>query len=386
MAYVEKSTNAITFVVPVLAVAIIFAILRQFIFVKPISFPSKSNSRSKFISNSNYKLHKSRNHNRHERKHSNFGFYNNNHSAQQNHENDNDNYDPNATDDNKTNISIGNDIEDDSQNPPLATREIVKKTTSSKKKDVAPPTADKSRANKNRPKPTGNEAAFKDRNTGRAANRSKPTDAAEEGKKGGKPNKYNTPTDRRSRSGKTDSEKKLKQAGWTDKDAKREAETEAAVDEDVDDEFAEDAQDEAEQGPAKKSLQEYLAELEASKQAVDGTTPPPSAPSVKSVDGEVLVKSKESFIPASVQKKEKAKSKKEKQTLDFDVNFADEVPPPRDGNRPRRGGAPRGRGGARGGFRRGGDNNAPSGAPKGGKKPFVKKASVLDDKNFPSLG
>lgn len=258
---------------------------------------------------------------------------------------------------------LGNDVEEvDSRAP----REVVKKTTSSKKSDVPPPSANKDRANKNRPQATGNEAAYKDGKAGRAANKAK---GVEEPKASKKPVKGGK-TDRHSRTGKSDTQKRVKQAGWT-ADGEGELENELEGAEDAAEELKEDSEDK----PAKKSLQDYLKEKEASTIG--------AAREIRKVesagDDEVLVKEQESFIAPTKTKNVKSKALKNKTFLDFDATFADDLPKPtstrgRGNNTRGRGSNTRGRGNARGGR-----------APRGGKAPKADAPSINDEANFPSL-
>ncbi|KAH3687126.1 hypothetical protein WICPIJ_001881 [Wickerhamomyces pijperi] len=262
-----------------------------------------------------------------------------------------------------TSNHLCNDV--DADVPALAPREIVKKSTSSKKTDAAPASADKSKARNNRPQPTGNEAAIKDKSAGRSANKAKGVEEAKPASrrpaKGGK-------TDRHSKTGKTDSEKKIKQAGWkADGEAELEAETEGAKD------AAEEAAAAVEEAkPAGKSLEEYLNE----KTEFVGTQR--EGRKVEAIEGEVVVKADETFIAATKTKAVKSKALKQKTFLDFDATFADEAPreraPSTRGNsKPTRGGrAPRG-----------------AKAPRGTKAPRAPKApagpSINDEASFPSL-
>lgn len=239
----------------------------------------------------------------------------------------------------------------------------MKKSTSSKKTDTAPPSANKARASKNpKAKPTGNEAAFKDKAAGRSANKSKAVaDSAVEKKSSGKK------TDRHSRSGKSDSDKKIRNAGWT---ADGETELENEI------EGAEDAAEEliAENKPVKKSLADYLNERTVF------AAPTRAARKVEALDdAAVVVKEQEDFIAATKTKNVKSKALKTKQTLDFEATFADETftpsaPSSRGGRGSSRGGrggnASRGRGAAKGA------------APKGKKGPA---GPAVNDVNFPSL-
>lgn len=250
---------------------------------------------------------------------------------------------------------LGNDVEDATVvvAPP---KEIVKKNTSSKKADVPPPSADPARANKNRPKPTGNEAAFKDKAAGRKTNRSK---AAPEGNP--KRSNVRKATDRHSRTGKVDSEKKVKQA-WGD-DNKEQDDEEAAA-KDAAAELAAD-QEASEEGSNKKSLKDYLEEV--SKNDLNKT--PASKKTVEKFnDAELFVKEQEVFAEPTKVKPLKSKQLKTKQFLNFDATFSDDLPKPRRTNNT----APR-RGGKKGG------NNTRKAAPASSSKPAVTAA------NFPAL-
>ncbi|CCH46882.1 Suppressor protein STM1 [Wickerhamomyces ciferrii] len=261
---------------------------------------------------------------------------------------------------------LGNDIEEADASF-KAPREIVKKNTSSKKTDTAPPSANKDRANKNRPQATGNEAALKAGKAGREANKAKGVEEPVRSKKPVKGGK----TDRHSRSGKTDSDKRVKQAGWT---ADGEAELENELD------GAEDAAEELKEEdnkPAKKSLEDFLKEQEAAL----GVN---SARNVRQVqssgDDEVIAKQEEVFIAPTKTKNVKSKALKTKQFLDFDATFADEAPRPQStrGNNTRGGRGPRGN--TRGRGPRGGNNTR---GPKGPKQ--ASGPSINDEANFPSL-
>lgn len=209
---------------------------------------------------------------------------------------------------------LGNDVEDTTVvvSPP---KEIVKKNTSSKKSDVPPPSADPSKARNNRPKPTGNEAAIRDKAAGRPQNRNKDAPATT------KPKRENRrSTDRQNRTGKTDTSKKVKQ-GWGDDE--KELDQEQAAIADANAELAEDAEEQ----PAdnKKSLKEYLEELKANS-SLDA----PAAKKEVEFDGTQLeAKEADVFAPATKVKKVKSKQLKTKQFLDFDVTFSDSLPKPR---------------------------------------------------------
>ena len=154
---------------------------------------------------------------------------------------------------------LGNDVEEDAA-PSAPSREVVKKNTSSKKSDAAPASADPAKAKKKK-SPTGNEAALKNKNFNKDVAPPQST-ATKHSKK---------PFDRHSRTGKTDSKKKLQQ-GWGQSD-KRELEGEVEGTEDAEAELEAEAEENDESANAipKKSLQEYLAELELSKQELEGS-------------------------------------------------------------------------------------------------------------------
>ncbi|OVF09848.1 putative suppressor protein [Clavispora lusitaniae] len=234
---------------------------------------------------------------------------------------------------------LGNDVEDDVPAP--APKEIVKKTTSSKKADVPPPSADPARAKKQGKKVTGNEAAFKNKPHNKDV--SAPTST---------PPKHQKKTfDRHSRTGKTDSKKKVRQA-WGGDD-KRELEDETAAAGDAAAELAAEGQTGASAGPAAKSLQEYLAELQKAEAQLEGRRPARQAnqgAEDKWTAGEKIEKQTLPFFESQSEKKVKQKATKPKKYLDFNAVFTD------------------------------------SPAPRSAKKPFKKDGKpAVDDKNFPSL-
>ncbi|KAK7677965.1 hypothetical protein QCA50_019046 [Cerrena zonata] len=257
-----------------------------------------------------------------------------------------------------------NDVEDDST-PQLPIREVVKNTSSSKKKDVAPAKADPSRS-KNKPKPTGNEGALKSRNNNKNVEAPSSTPSKH----------YKRPFDRHSRSGKADSGKKVRQ-GWGGNDkSELQDETEGLQDA-VEDLEAESGESTTEAVAPKKSLNDYFAELKIKQQELDGSKNLRKAnegAEEKWSQGEVVAKQQESFVESSVAKKAKQKSQKEKKFLDFEATFADEQKPFRSES-------------ARGNFKRGGRRGGAN--AQGGRKPSSKATTAdkkpLDDKNFPSL-
>lgn len=207
---------------------------------------------------------------------------------------------------------------------------------------------------------------MKDKSAGRAANKAKGVEEP----KAPRRQVRATKTDRQNKSGKTDSSKKVKQAGWTpNAEGELEAEVEGA--EDAEEELAEDA----EPKQVKKSFQDYLKEQEAAAPAV--TAPTRTVEAVNEED--IIVKEQESFIQATKTKNLKSKTLKTKTYLDFDATFSDELPK----STPSRGGA---RGGARG---RGNSTRGPRGgkSSRGDRAPRPTKnaAPAINDVDFPSL-
>ncbi|QLQ82333.1 hypothetical protein HG537_0H00940 [Torulaspora globosa] len=253
---------------------------------------------------------------------------------------------------------LGNDVEDADVviSPP---KEIVKKNTSSKKADVPPPSANPARANKNRPRPTGNDAALKDKTAGRQNNRSKDVPESSKTKKTN-PRKS---TDRHSRTGKVDTQKKVNQ-GWGDDKKELSAEAEGELDAQAEAEADNEA--EAAAGIAKMSLQDYLQEKSA-----DTLNKTPGVKKVEALnDAELFKKETEVLAEATKVKNIKSKPQKTKEFLDFDATFVESNPRPRRDfdNKNRRGG----RGGR---AARGGRNNA---------NPVHTNGSI-DTKNLPTL-
>lgn len=269
---------------------------------------------------------------------------------------------------------LGNDVEDDSAAPSLPIKEVVRKNTSSKKADVPPPSADPAKAKK-KSKPTGNEGALKTKNTNKDAPVPQST-ATKHQKK---------PFDRHSRSGKTDSEKKLKQ-GWGESD-RRELDGEVEGTRDAIAELEDESVEETEpvDNTPKKSLQEYLAEQEQKQKELDGAKKLRQAnegAEQKWTAEQRIEKQQEAYFASTHQKKVKAKQPKEKVFLEIEASFSDEQQQFRNNNS--RGG-PRGgaRGGARGGVKRGGAR----GGARGGQGEAKAKATkaAFNEENFPSL-
>lgn len=223
---------------------------------------------------------------------------------------------------------LGNDVEDPNQVvvPP---KEIVKTTTSSKKKDVPPPSANPARANKNRSKPAGNEGAIRDRDNGRRSNKSREVSASATSKR----DNSRRQTDRHSRTGKTDSGKKIRQ-GWGDD--KKELEAEEAGEADAEAEIEADAE-EATKGVKQMSLDDYLKSAQDASHLNKVVEIKP----VEQIEGtELFVKEEEEYVPATKVKTLKSKQLKTKKFLEFDATFQDTQRPKRsfDRRNNRRGG------------------------------------------------
>lgn len=244
---------------------------------------------------------------------------------------------------------LGNDVEDEDAAPAPIPKEIVKKNTSSKKTDVPPASADPARAKKNKKTATGNEAALKNKNGNKDVSAPSST-----------PSKHAKKSfDRHSRTGKTDSKKKIRQ-GWGGDD-KRELEDEANGAGDALAELNADAEAGAPATPATKSLQEYLAELQKAESDLEGRKPARKAnegAEDKWSASEKIQKETAAFVEGTHVKKIKQKAAKEKKFLNFDSVFADEAPRPA--------------------------KKAPFSGKKSGK-PAASQPPSVNDKNFPSL-
>lgn len=262
---------------------------------------------------------------------------------------------------------LGNDVEDPNQVvvPP---KEIVKSTTSSKKQDVPPPSANPARANKNRSKPSGNEGAIRNKDNGRRNNRAKNVSDSADAKR----DNSRKQSDRHSRTGKSDTGKKVRQ-GWGDD--KKELDAEQAAKADAEAEIEADAE-EVTDAVKQVSLADYL------KSADNASTlnKVVEAKPVEQIEGtELFVKEQEEFVPATKVKTLKSKQLKTKKFLDFDVSFQDAQKPKRSFDRKNDN-----RNDNRNNNRRGG---------KGPRKPnakstngnAVQKDNSIDAKNLPSL-
>lgn len=246
---------------------------------------------------------------------------------------------------------LGNDVEDEDAAPAPVPKEIVKKNTSSKKADVPPASADPAKARKNKKPTTGNEAALKSKNGNRDVSAPSST-----------PSKHTKKSfDRHSRTGKTDSKKKIRQ-GWGGDD-KSELADEAAGALDALDELNADAEAGAPAAPAAKSLQDYLAELQKAEADLEGRKPARKAnegAEEKWAASEKIQKEESSFVEGTHVKKYKQKANKEKKFLEFSSVFSDEAASARK-------------------------------APFNKDKKFVKKGKAaaqpkgVNDKDFPSL-
>lgn len=269
---------------------------------------------------------------------------------------------------------LGNDIEEETASniPP---KELVKKTTSSKKTDEAPSKADPAKAKK-KSKVGGNEGAIKNQLNNRSV----------EGP-GATPSKhYKRPFDRHSRDNKSDSGKKTKQS-WGSQRGDNVLEDEVEAAEDAEAELEENDETVVDETP-KKSLQDYFQELKVKQTELDGNKNVRNANEgneSKWNSDQQIVKEKEEYVAPSVEKKTKAKSQKEKKFLDFDAKFADEVPAPRESFRGGRGSSRGGRGSSRGGRGASRGGKVPIRGGKGPRGESGKLPNLTDDKKFPSL-
>lgn len=260
----------------------------------------------------------------------------------------------------------------------------TRKSTSSKKTDEAPvrtvpgASAPKQRAaNVN-----GNEAAFKDKSVGRNANRSRAT-GDDSGRK--PPRKTANRPDRKSQTGKVDSDKKVKM-GWGDDNKELEEEQAAAAI--AKDERSQDAQAEQpvveEEPDNTKTLEEYLAELSTKSVKTDRSVRAPNANAVDSDNKWTAVeKTAEAdlFVGAEA-KKEKVKARKEKSILEPEITFVSESSssgrPSRRDNTAKRSD----RGDRKPGARP--RKNAPKGKPTGGARRSM-NADLGSKAEFPTL-
>lgn len=222
-------------------------------------------------------------------------------------------------------------------------KEIVKKSTSSKKSDIAPPSADPAMAKKNKKPLTSNEAAFKEKVN------NKSVDAP-----AGGPKREKKSFDRHSRSGKTDTKKKISQ-GWGDD--RREADDEAAGLADANAELANENKEEP-AVPAGKSLKEYLAEQEQSLASFikTATRKANEGAEDKWNSFEKIEKETKDFVEATHGKRVRQRAAKEKKLLNFTSTFGEDISKFN---------------GKKTGFK--------------GKKTDGKKPAAINDQTFPSL-
>lgn len=200
----------------------------------------------------------------------------------------------------------------------------TKANTSTKKLDQ-PPKSDPSRANPNRKKPTGNEAAFRNKDTGREKNKSKPTDS-EEPAKGKKP--ASRPHDR-SKSFKTDSQKQVGKSWGSDKTEAADevaAKNIAAADKTAD--AIEDSNanvEESDEDANKKTLDEYLAELSVKSAGLSTNRPKreiSGAEDPKWSNAKVVAPVDEELVVGNKSKTLREKKRKEKIIIETEITFA----------------------------------------------------------------
>jgi plasminogen activator inhibitor 1 RNA-binding protein len=285
---------------------------------------------------------------------------------------------------------LGDDVEDASATAAPVT-EVVKKTTSTKKGDENP-RANPAKANPNRPKPTGNEAAFRDKAAGRSSNRSRPADETPRQRRPG----GREARDRHSREGKVDTDKKVRQ-GWGDNKKKGADEVAAEV---IAKEDASEDVEETEAAPVEEedntqTLEQYLAELKLksaelparearrANEGVEDAKWSNAAEFHRNQDDEIL-------LAASATKSLRQKTRKEKQTIEPEITFTSP--------RSERSGGPResrrGRGGNASGRGRGGNGPRGGNAPRGGNGPRGRQGgrssepgvNITSQDEFPTLG
>ncbi|KAF7590515.1 hypothetical protein BBP40_002703 [Aspergillus hancockii] len=285
---------------------------------------------------------------------------------------------------------LGNDPElDPNRAPEPPTKAVDRPAQRVGKRDTpkeAPVSQPRTGQNSRRGNVTGSEAAFRDRNAGRNQNREKPTEegaqASRRGDRGGRPRH-----DRQSRTGQTDSGKKVTQ-GWGGQSGEKEWDDERAAEkiaQNDENEPQTPAGEEAQEPVDKsKSYSDYLAEKAAqgdlSAKPVRAANEGTKADSKWAQAKEFKRDSEEDeYIKGKEDKAKREKARKEKNYLDVDMRFVEA---------PRGTSGPRGRGGrvSRGGDR--GGRGARGGRGNGG--PRAERSSgapvTVDEKNFPSLG
>ncbi|KAI5814747.1 hypothetical protein BZA77DRAFT_356219 [Pyronema omphalodes] len=299
---------------------------------------------------------------------------------------------------------LGNDPPEEdvpSKGPP---REVVKKDTSSKKKDEKPasatPAASRGNGRGGKPRYTGNDAAFRDREAGAERNRSKPTNEDGSAPRGGAgrggPRRQGgrTRDDRRDATGKDEHEKQVNLSwGGNSGESALKAEIEGqeaalkeAAAEGAEAAAGEEAATPVEEEDKTKTYDQYLAELAAKKAAL-GTleirrpqeTSDKKWANAKAIDHDA----EEVFFAGESKDKTRTRERKQKQIIEIEPKFVDPNAS-RGGQRGGRDGQRGGRDGQRGGQRGG----APRGGARGGRAPAPAAANVnlADSSAFPKLG
>lgn len=316
--------------------------------------------------------------------------------------------------------ALGNDHEYDSDKEPEPPVKVIDKTPARTTKRNASGEAPASRApvtdNKGsrRADLSGNEGAFRDRNAGSQANRSKPT--VGEGARGGRAPRARGDRgprrggDRHSRAVGGDSEKQAAH-GWGanegDAELKDEQAGEAIAEADQKDALGDPFDIQPEPSQAKEeepvdnsiSYEEYQKQLEEKRQALAADILEVRKPNEgakidkKWASAKPIVKEEEeAFIAGSAKAKKERKEQAKKQILDLDTAY---YQPPSTG-RPTRGGrgdgsrrggdrAPRGDG-ARGSRGRGDGARGGWGGPRGDTPHRGAQLNTDDTNAFPSLG
>lgn len=234
----------------------------------------------------------------------------------------------------------------------------VAQSTSSKKGDHENPKADPARARPKKQDPNGNNAAFKNKNAGRSANRKVEAPTTTNNHRSARHER----TDRQNKSGKTDTAKRVK-AGWGD-DNKVPEDEEAGEEIAHADEAADQAEDEALETPKQQTLEEYLAEQKADGLNVNRGPRKANEGDNALANSKLLVKEEQEQEVAPRKQPTKQKTQK-KQVVTLDP-VPSAMPPLIQRGDDRRGG----RGGARGDSRsgpRGGRGGGRGGARGGGR-------------------
>ncbi|KAK6331098.1 hypothetical protein TWF696_003171 [Orbilia brochopaga] len=309
---------------------------------------------------------------------------------------------------------LGNDIEDDNDTPKAPPKEIVKKTTTSKKVDLAASQVtssfDSGRGGANRRRGEGNDAAFRDRGNGRENNRSRPTDETGglrergdrgnrgRGPRGGRGRQF----DRHSATDRVDTDKQVSQ-GWGSNKGNSEWNDEQAGETIAQAEATEDptalaategegqteAVDATEPVPEPeedktKSFAQYKAELESrapveelpeARRANEGARDNKKWATAK----ELVKEEDEEYFSGGRNKQKNQKQRKEKNVVEIDHGFVD----PRS---VRRSSGDRGGRGGRGGARGDRPPRGGRGEYRGGRGGSRGGFNVSDESAFPTLG